>query len=167
MNKYYEKVKPSFDELIEISFVGGCLQQDTGHRYIQFAYMESKPRGLQEQQEYELLMKDIREKTDAEAETGFDKPGDTARFKPGFDNRNKPRKAKKVVFFRDDGKIVFEYGGIQCPFATLNSDGQKVPIFELGCLIKEIREEDFSPQICFFFAGDFMKRDVKQHQQVW
>ena len=62
MNKYYESVKSSFDTLIEIAFVGGCLYQETGHRYVEFKYLESKPRGLQEQQEYELLMKQIIEK---------------------------------------------------------------------------------------------------------
>lgn len=34
MNKYFKSVKSSFDHLIEIAFVGGCLLQETGHRYI-------------------------------------------------------------------------------------------------------------------------------------
>lgn len=78
-----------------------------------------------------------------------------------------PRKARKSVFFRDDGKIVFEYGGIQQPFATKNSDGGMVPIFEMGCLVKEIREQEFDPQICFFFSGDFMPKEVKDKQMVF
>ena len=39
-----------------------------------------------------------------------------------------------------------------------------IDIYELGCLFKEIREEGFSPQLIFFFAGDFMEKSIKEKQ---
>ena len=39
------------------------------------------------------------------------------------------------------GNIVFEYGGIQTPIETTNSSGKTIKVYELGCLVKEIREE--------------------------
>lgn len=37
-----------------------------------------------------------------------------------------------------------------------NSNEEEIEVYELGCLVKEIREEAFHPFICFYFAGDFM-----------
>lgn len=59
-----------------------------------------------------------------------------------FDQRDEPRKARKHVFFNiNTGNIVFEYGGIQTPIETTNSSGKTIKVYELGCLVKEIREE--------------------------
>lgn len=44
------------------------------------------------------------------------------------------------------------------------ANGEKVEIFELGVLVKEIREEAFNPQLVFFFAGDFMDNQIKEQQ---
>jgi hypothetical protein len=33
-------------------------------------------------------------------------------------------------------------------------------------LVKEIREEQFDPKICFFFAGDFMSEQIKSNQVI-
>jgi hypothetical protein len=50
------------------------------------------------------------------------------------------------VFFEvSTGNIVFEYGGIQNPILIKSPSGEDVPIYELGCLVKEIREETFFP----------------------
>jgi hypothetical protein len=42
MNHYFERVQCNFDELIEVSFVGG-------NKYVQLIYMESMKRELSEQ----------------------------------------------------------------------------------------------------------------------
>jgi hypothetical protein len=47
MNKYYERVRETFDELVEVSFVGGS-------KFVQLVYYEAKPRSLKEQQDYEF-----------------------------------------------------------------------------------------------------------------
>lgn len=61
-------------------------------------------------------------------------------------NRELPRKAKKYVFFNvANGNLMFEYGGIQSPVTFKNPSGEDVIIYELGCLVKEIREENFDP----------------------
>lgn len=63
-----------------------------------------------------------------------------------FKQRNLPRKAKKYVFFDvNTGNIMFEYGGTQTHFTTNNNSGNKINVYELGCLVKEIREEEFTP----------------------
>ena len=42
-----------------------------------------------------------------------------------------------------------------------------IDVFELGLLVKEIREEAFNPQLVFFFAGDFMDDEIKKQQIVF
>ena len=104
--------------------------------------METVKRELSEQQEYELLMQQLKDKIYAEGGTAKD----TERLNDNFLSRNTPRKAKKFVFFKvTTGELVFEYGGIQTPFVTKNCNDKEVKIYELGCLVKEIREEDFNP----------------------
>jgi hypothetical protein len=39
---------------------------------------------------------------------------------------------------------------------AMKPQGEETDIFELGVLVKEIREEAFNPEMVFFFAGDFM-----------
>ena len=74
-----------------------------------------------------------------------------------FERREKPRKARKFVFFEvSSGRVLLEYGGVGKPMKAINGNGKEIEVFELGCLVKEIREEGFDPQIVFFFAGDFM-----------
>ena len=46
MNQYYNSVKNSFDELVEVAFVGRC-------DYVMMIYVEKTRRGLQEQQDFE------------------------------------------------------------------------------------------------------------------
>jgi hypothetical protein len=80
-----------------------------------------------------------------------------------YQKRQSPRKARKYVFFEVvSGRLALEYGGVQTPVKAINSNGEEVDIFELGCLVKEIREEAFNPHICFFFAGDFMDSQIKE-----
>ena len=82
-------------------------------------------------------------------------------------NRDSLRKARKYVFFDiENGDLVFEYGGIQDPANFKTQNGQEVPIYELGCLIKEIREENFDPKLVFYFAGDFMDPTIKKYNSV-
>ena len=74
-----------------------------------------------------------------------------------FKRRQSPRRAKKYVFFEvASGKIALEYGGVKPPMRVYNPGGEEIEVFELGCLVKEIREEAFQPHICFYVAGDFM-----------
>jgi len=50
------------------------------------------------------------------------------------------------VFFEvATGQIVFDYGGVKKQFRTKNSNGNEIEVYEMGCLIKEIREEAFNP----------------------
>lgn len=53
--------------------------------------------------------------------------------------------------------------------ATRNDGGEgaDIDVFELGLLVKEIREEAFNPQLVFFFAGDFMDQEIKKQQIVF
>lgn len=46
-------------------------------------------------------------------------------------------------------------------------DEADIDVFELGLLVKEIREEAFNPQLVFFFAGDFMDDEIKKQQIVF
>lgn len=60
--------------------------------------------------------------------------------------RQNPRKARRYVFFEvATGQIVFDYGGVKKQFKTKNSNGNEIEVYEMGCLIKEIREEAFNP----------------------
>lgn len=168
MNMYFEKNRSTFDELIEVSFVGGNLAGDLGRttrdRYVQLMYLETRKRELKEQQEYERLMSQLKEKIEANGGT----VKDTERLQDGFRSRNTPRKAKKYVFFDIfTGQIVFEYGGVQTQMRAQNSAGQEVDIYELGCLVQEIKEESFEPKICIYFAGDFMAPEVKEKQKIF
>lgn len=46
INEYYSAVKDTFDELVEVSFVGNS-------KFVQIIYYEAQPRSLEEQQAYE------------------------------------------------------------------------------------------------------------------
>lgn len=165
MNMYFEKNRSTFDELIEVSFVGGNLA-DEGRRdkYVQLMYLETRKRELPEQQEYERLMNQLKDKIEANGGT----VKDTERLQDGFRSRNTPRKAKKYVFFDIfTGQIMFEYGGVQNQMMAKTKAGQEVPIYELGCLVKEIREEEFQPKLCIYFAGDFMAPEVRRAQKIF
>lgn len=82
-------------------------------------------------------------------------------------NRDSLRKGRKYVFFDiENGELVFEYGGIQTPSNFKTQNGQEVPIYELGCLVKEIREENFDPKLVFYFAGDFMDPTIKKYNMI-
>lgn len=60
--------------------------------------------------------------------------------------RSTPRKARKYVFFDAcSGKVVFEYGGAKTPMLAMKPHGEECEIYELGLLVKEIREEAFNP----------------------
>ena len=137
MSAYYNKVKDSFYELVEVSFVGNS-------KFVQLIYIEAKQRPLAEQQQYELSIQE------QSANSKLPKV-DT------YALRSTPKKTKKYVFFDCvTGSVVFEYGGQKLPMEGIKPNGQKTEIFEMGVLIKEIREEAFNPQMVFFFAGDFM-----------
>ena len=62
---------------------------------------------------------------------------------------------------------MFDYGGVKKQFRTKNSNGNEIEVYEMGCLIKEIREEAFNPQIIFFFCGDFMDQQIKEQQVMF
>ena len=47
------------------------------------------------------------------------------------------------------------------------ANGERAEIFDLGVLIKEIREDAFNPQLVFFFTGDFMDPQIKEQQIVF
>ena len=137
MNEYFLHHSETFDQLVEVSFVGNS-------KFVQLIYIEAKERSLVEQQQYEQQI---------QAQNTDEKQGaiDT------FSKRAAPRKAKKYVFFDAcSGEVIFEYGGVKQPLRVQNSQGEEIEIYELGLLIKEIREEAFNPQICVFFCGDFM-----------
>ena len=145
MNAYYSKVKDSFDQLVEVSFVGNS-------KFVQLIYIEAKARSLVEQQLYEQQIQE-------------DGISQGSRNVDTFAKRQAPRKAKKYVFFDVcSGNVVFEYGGAKDPMQCFKANGDKVEIFELGVLVKEIREEAFNPQLVFFFTGDFMDNQIKEQQ---
>jgi hypothetical protein len=50
-----------------------------------------------------------------------------------------------VFFDACSGNVVFEYGGAKDPMQCLKANGEGCEIFELGLLVKEIREEAFNP----------------------
>ena len=52
-------------------------------------------------------------------------------------------------------------------FKAINPNGNEIEVYEMGCLIKEIREEGFNPQIIFFFCGDFMDQQIKEQQVIF
>lgn len=63
-----------------------------------------------------------------------------------FERREKPRKARKYVFFEvATGRVLLEYGGVGKPMKATNGNNKEIEIYELGCLVKEIREEGFDP----------------------
>jgi hypothetical protein len=69
-----------------------------------------------------------------------------------------------VFFDAVTGRLVFNYGGVKKEFKAINSSGNEIEVYEIGCLIKEIREEAFNPQLVFFFCGDFMDQQIKDQQ---
>ena len=78
---------------------------------------------------------------------GLISPGaqDSSKLK-NFSMRQNPRKARKYVFFEvGTGNVVFDYGGVKTQFRTKSSNGNEIEVYEMGCLIKEIREEAFNP----------------------
>lgn len=48
-----------------------------------------------------------------------------------------------------------------------NQNGDVVQLYELGLLIKEIREEKWAPKFYFFTAGDFWSEEFKQKQFIF
>ena len=62
---------------------------------------------------------------------------------------------------------MLEYGGVKKPIEVLNQNGNKVKLYELGVLVKEVREEKWVPKLQFFFAGDFWSSDFKQSQFIF
>lgn len=59
-----------------------------------------------------------------------------------FEKRYKPRYAVKYVFFdANTGSAVLEYGGFKKPLMIKNKAGKETPVYELGALVKEIREQ--------------------------
>jgi hypothetical protein len=47
------------------------------------------------------------------------------------------------------------------------NDECEIDVFEIGLLVKEIREEAFNPQLVFFFACYFMDDEIKKQQIVF
>jgi len=103
MNKYYKRVRDTFDELIEVSFVGGS-------KFVQLVYYEAKPRSLKEQQDYEFNIEKEKVKKNTSMElNNMNRNGDDSTYrrtrKEGDNNfdsyrkRQAPRRAKKYVFF--------------------------------------------------------------------
>ena len=45
-----------------------------------------------------------------------------------------------------------------------NKSGKETPVYELGVLVKAIRERSFNPYLVIFFAGDFMDQFIKENQ---
>jgi len=63
-----------------------------------------------------------------------------------YEKRTKPRLATKYVFFNAiTGEQEFEYGGFKDPITVKTKEDKTVEIYELGCLVKEIREQQFNP----------------------
>lgn len=145
LSQYFAEHKDTFDKLLQLNFCGNS-------KYIQLTYLESVVRDLPQQQAYELemerLVKERRAALVQQEADGIDplSAGVSPRSVSAQGDRELPRKAKKYAFFDiADGKLVFEYGGIQEVKHFKNQAGECVPIYELGCLVKEIREENFDP----------------------
>lgn len=165
LNSYYHTIRESFEELLEVTFCGGT-------KYLLLAFVQSRERSLQENQEYEReILSPSREGcTTSGHPRGQPQPpfaADTGELFQHFRDRQKPRKARKYVFFNaKTGEKVLEYGGFQRPLRVTVDDRQEIEVYELGLLVKEIREENFEPYLVFFFCGDFMDRAIKDNQIV-
>ena len=58
-----------------------------------------------------------------------------------YEKRTKPRLAPKYVFFNAiTGDVEFEYGGFKDPIMAKTKEDQLIQIYEMGVLVKEIRE---------------------------
>lgn len=84
----------------------------------------------------------------------------------------KAKKARKyVIFDAKSGEVKFEYGGVkEFLEVTLNQEEvpseisgeeRKITIYDLGLLVKEIREEQFLSQLVFYYTGDFLPTETK------
>ena len=121
---------------------------------------------MEEKQAYEKEIDEIK------ARNGGDKNQTTA-GQESFQKRSSPRRAKKYVFFEvATGLVVFQYGGVNLPMeGTVKRNNGKdeadIDIFELGLLVKEIKEEAFKPKLVFFFFFFFMDDEIKKQQIVF
>lgn len=79
-------------------------------------------------------------------------------YSSSVDEKIEFRKAKKYVFFdAQTGEIVLTYGGVSSVDIFMKGrDDNKVQIYLLDMVIKEIREEKFESYLQCFFAGDFL-----------
>ena len=73
----------------------------------------------------------------------------------------------KYVFFNAiTGEVEFEYGGFKEPIRCKTKEDKDIAIYELGVLVKEIREQQFNPYFSIFFAGDFMDPRIKTNNML-
>ena len=62
---------------------------------------------------------------------------------------------------------MFEYGGIRPPMDITNQNGELVQIYELGMLIKEVREDKWKPKMYFFTAGNLWSHVFISEQYIF
>jgi hypothetical protein len=80
----------------------------------------------------------------------------------------KTRKAKKYLFFDvQTGALVFEYGGVSdntTPMRFKDATGgtRDTKIYKLGLEVKEIRENDFYPELIIHVTGDYLNEELKK-----
>ena len=85
------------------------------------------------------------------------------------ENSSSPKYCKKYVYFDvKTGQKLFEWGGItkpmKCQFSISNEEKKDIEIYDLGVEVKEVYIEAdklFKKTLIFFFAGDFMDREIK------
>ena len=85
---------------------------------------------------------------------------------------------KYVIFDVETGKVVFEYGGVNKKYYTgpnkkitsmvdPSPKNDDLKIYELSLQFKEMREDNFRPNLVFFYAGDFLNEDFKRSQATF
>ena len=83
--------------------------------------------------------------------------------KLNLEKRHTPKHAVKYVFFNaQTGEVEFQYGGFKDkPYELKNKNRETIAIYELGLLIKDCPTHENKTELVFFFAGDFMDKEIK------
>ena len=62
---------------------------------------------------------------------------------------------------------MFEYGGIRKPMDVTNQNGEVVQLYELGMLVKEVREDKWKPKMYFFTSGNLWSQAFISEQYIF
>jgi hypothetical protein len=150
INEFFKGIKGKVDKFIEISFVGN-------NNFVQISFFEMEKRTELDIEGIKRLHMDQQH---SDSKFTMEKVLESEKEK-------QMKRVEKYVFFDvQDGTKVFEYGGIKGSNPTFPQQGSHLPlqIYDLNLEVKEIREEQFYPQLVFTFAGDFLHPPVKKKE---